>query len=77
MIKSREEMFQSAFILFGQRSPMTGIFQNEMPTPPKEELYKIFKELKDVSTTYAPGSDETADIKKWMDDFKEYFKEAL
>lgn len=75
--KSREDMFQSAFILFGRQSPMAAIFQNEIPTPPIEELHKIFKELKEVSSIYAADSNEIADIKQWMDDFKEYFKEAL
>ena len=77
MVKSREQMYQNAFILFGRQSPMVAIFQNEMPTPPKEELHKIFKELKKVSEIYTTDSNEMADIKQWMSDFTKYFKEVL
>lgn len=56
---------------------MVAIFQNEMPTPPKEELHKIFKELKKVSEIYTTDSNEMADIKQWMSDFTKYFKEVL
>lgn len=77
MVKAREQMYQNAFILFGRQSPMVAIFQNEMPTPPKEELHKIFKELKKVSEIYTTDSNEMADIKQWMSDFTKYFKEVL